>query len=232
MKKFFLIILLLAFVLCFGTTTISAQAESPNDLAFTLTSTQNVDDLSVKVTLTRNDGITSLSLRVEYDQRELELTGRTFAATLKDLEPVDSFSVKEDHYPYEVVYAGLENTTETGELFTLNFKVKEGAYNGKYAVRLIVEDISYYSSETGELLLNEKYDGEEGLKVAEAPYLVTTGVPAPTANGEDHTLVIVLGVIGGAAVLGGIAFAALSMNKKKQKKAPEKSGDEKNNQTK
>lgn len=218
MKRFLLLTLLIVFVVCFGMTTVMAAQAEANDVGFSMTSKLEGENLTVAVKLTRNDGIKALSLRVEYDQNEIELVNRTHAKTLESMDPIDSFSLQSPHYPYEVLYVGEgENCTATGDLFTLYFKVKEGAYNGKYPVKLYVEELSYRSAQTLSDELNAKYDGATGLKAAEATYVITNGVPAPRAEGKSYTLPIVLSSVGGAIVIAACVFAALSINKKKKK---------------
>ena len=230
MKK--VLFLILVFSLCFawvfaGTIGV-ASAEHINDVQIKLIESFDDEELTVVARLEANDGFTSLALRVEFDTKELSLESVKHADTWKDLDPTDNLenvqSGKSDSLL--LLYVGYgENTTETGELFTMKFRVKDGAVNGKKKVSLYITELAYKMAD-GYDTLNEKYSSEGasldhsrtgGVLSAEVEYFVSNGVPAESIEeAANPTLVIVLAVVGGIAVVAGIVLAAYFAFRKKE----------------
>ena len=230
MKKALLLIMIvsLCFACAFAGTVGVASAEPINDVEIKLIESYNGEELTIVARLEENDGFTSLALRVEFDTKNLTLESITHADTLKDLDPTDNVenvqSGKSDSIL--ILYVGYgENTEATGELFTLKFRVKDGAINGKHKVSLYVTELAY-KMQDGYDTLNEKYSSEHstleeartgGMMVAEAEYFINNGTPAESMEAEaNHTLVIVLAVLGSVAVVAGIVLAAYFAFRKKQ----------------
>ena len=229
MKRFLLsiIVFALAFV-CFVCPNVGTAHAEANDIKIELDSDYSGDELVVSAVVTSNDGVISLFMRVEYDESQLELVDRTYGNALSDLEPVDNFEGAETFsYPYRVIYAGTgTNVTDTGVLFTLRFKQKKTAVNGKHDVKLVVREVGYkVGNATSAVNYNPKYgaqlgDPEEGLTggvvVSEETYLVTDAAPAPEAEGSARTALVIGLAVGGGVVLVGIFVAVYFLYKKKQ----------------
>ena len=247
MKKLLLILLVFSLVLvgALTQTTGKAAAEQPNDVVIELEQSFSGDELTVIARMNENDGFVSMSLRVEFDKAAFTLESLAHADTLSDMEPTDNLtnvkSGKSDSL--YVLYVGYgENNTATGELFTMRFRVKEGATNGKHKVSLFVTELTYKQSGSQEVLFNEKYSEEGasleevrngGALASETEYTVQNGAPAPSFEEEGgRTLVIVLAVVGGALVLAGIVLAAYFAYRKKGDDPADGSIDEKNNNDK
>lgn len=234
MKRFFgLIVLctLLVAVLC-GTVTV-ASAEQ-NDVELNLDVTEQGEEIVAVVTLTRNDGVMDLYLRVEYDENALELTDRTFGSALSALSPQDNFEVNAYEPPYRVTYLdNVDNVTDTGRLFTLRFKIKSGARNGSHAIKLVVRQVGYFVGDSREPVYNEKYgapleitaDAEStktgGVVVAEKTVSTLSGDVSSIREGKateevKATKKLVIGLIaGGAAVIVIVMIVAYIVYRKK-----------------
>ena len=236
MKKVLLFILIVSAVFVLSVSmTGTALAEAANDIELALTSRTEGENCFVTVTLERNDGISGLRLRLEYDAA-LEVVDRTYGTALLSLDPLDlyggakePFSLEEAYEdgeqirPYRVVYLSEEaydheNCTDEGTLFTLKLRAKEGAANGKYTLSLYVDQLLYYD-EHGESTTNETYSSEEDPDfapplVGTTTYVVTNMAPAPEGKG-GNALIIGLSV-GGAVLFLGIAVAAYLLYRKKQ----------------
>ena len=186
MKRFLGILVLcvlLVTALC-GTATI-AFAEA-NDVKFDLTVKEDGEDVVALVTITENDGVVDLYLRVEYDTDALELTERTYGKALSSLGPQDNFEEGGYEYPYRVTYIGsVTNNTDTGHLLTLRFKVKKGAKNGEHSIKLIVRQVGY---RTGDLSVDTLYNPKYGepLEIGADPTSTTQGGVVV----EERTVVI------------------------------------------
>ena len=210
MKRLFGLLLLCAFLACAlcGVTTFAAAEE--NDVTFSFDLRQEKDEIVADVYLTKNDGIVTMTLRVEYDEDALELTDRSFSkSVLAALGPQDNFEEGEYEYPYRVLYSGLsENVTDTGLLLTLRFRVKNGAKNGDYGVQLVVRHVGYYAG-SSEIVSNAKYgvapNDEEvvegGLPVQEQFVTVSGGEIVAIHGPEGGRNALVIGLVVGGAVI-------------------------------
>ena len=221
MKRLFagLLLFVLTFALLVAPVGVAA-ADEGNDVAIAMTSALDGETLTVTATLTRNDGIASMVLRVEYDHTDLTMVKATHGPALEDLHHTDRFTLGEPEGDYYVVVYDSEsqNCDDTGVFLTLTFRVKDGAVNGEHAVDLYVAELTYMSGASN--LANEKYgsanastDVTGGVKMTTAKYVITNGVPAPQ---EKSTLLIVLAIVGAVVVAAGFVVAAYFVYKKKQ----------------
>ena len=163
MKRFFgSLLICVLLVACFGSVASVALAET-NDVTLTLdVSEEDNGEILAIVTLTKNDGVVDLYLRVEYDTDALELSDRTFGKALASLKPVDNFEDGGYEPPYRVEYLDFvtdsANVTDTGMLFTLRFKVNSGVKNGNYPVKLVVRQVGFRAGDKDvDIIYNQKY---------------------------------------------------------------------------
>jgi len=149
-KRFFVLLILCAMLSCLLVGGAVAQAEnalndSIHDIDCSLEVYQEGKDIVAVASIDNNPGIIDLYLRVEYDVNALELTAREFYKTLSALGPVDNFEEGSYEYPYRVIYVGSsQNETGEGDLFSLRFKLKEGAKNGNHEIKLVVRQVGYF----------------------------------------------------------------------------------------
>ena len=241
MKRLFgLMILIAILVAVIGSVSVPvALAEEQNDVVLSTKSSIKKDELTVVVSVDKNDGINILTLRVEYDQDSLELIGRTHHEALSSLSPKDNFDDEETpySYPYRSIYAGrLVNDTTVGKLFTLRFRVKDGAV-GEKKVSVVVREVGYMKAgKTDAPVYNTKYG--EAVSLAEPTAMLSGGVEATVATYEvsdkgevtvtseketepaieengNYALLITLALVGAVVVVGGIILVAYLVRKKK-----------------
>ena len=223
----------------------TAAAEHNNDVVIQLEQSFSGEELTVIARMTENEGFVSMSVRVEFDAPGMYLESVEHGAAFKHFDPTDNLeNVQTDKSNVLlVVYAGVgENDTSIGDLFTMRFRTKEGVANGKHKVSLFVTELSFVPAGGGDPLLNEKYSTEEspldhvktgGVVVAETEYFISNGTPAVSMEeGADHTVVIVLAVLGSVLVLAGIVLAAYFAYRKKGDDITDGLIDEKNNNCK
>ena len=215
MKKFLILFFIVAFVcaFAFGGATASAEVDR---VSAELTVAEEGEEILVTASLTKNEGVTALSLRVEYDENAFELLGSTFKSALSSLDPTDAFhdDALTYSYPYRAIYIGFGgNKTDTGELFVLRFRLKEGAVNGKKDFKLFIYDMAYYAG--SEVVTPAEFEGataSSGVKVAEDSFILTNGsIP----KGESKLPLIIGLSVGGAAILALLAAAAFTFYRKK-----------------
>ena len=175
MRRLFVWILLCAVLVAALCGTAAVAFAEQNDIKLDLDVTKEGNEVVAVVTVTENDGVVDLYLRVEYDEKALELVDREFGHALSSLGPVDNFEEGGYEYPYRVTYNGsVTNVDDTGRLLTLRFKVKDGAKDGAHSVKLVVRQVGYRMGDLSmEPVYNEKY-GE--------PLLITAD-PASTKEG-------------------------------------------------
>ena len=236
MKRFFGLLLLCAIlVAAFGSISTTAFAEQ-NDVKLELDVTKEGEDVVAVVTLTENDGVVDLFLRVEYDASVLELKERTFGNALAGLSPQDNFVDGEYEPPYRVEYLDFaENNTDTGRLFTLRFKVKEKAKNGNYDIKLIVRQVGARAGDSSlDPIYNPKYGDpleatEEasstatgGLTVAKKTVVIWGGevdeIRTP-AEKKGITPVAIGLIAGGSALFVGAVIVGYILYRKKTKQS-------------
>ncbi len=233
MKKLVVFTLLICLTLvCFAGVTATAFAEA-NDVEAALDLRVEGEEILATVSLVKNDGIVDLYLRVEYDTDALELLSRDFGKTLASLDPVDNFEEGKYEYPYRVIYAGSgSNNKETGALFFLRFKIKDGAA-GNHNVKLVVRQVGYLTSGSGaEPVYNTKYG--EPIDLMNASSAKTGGVtvsdktvaigisgevkvvetPAPEKEGKNELMIGL--IVGGVMIVVGAVIIAYIAYRKKQ----------------
>lgn len=237
MKKLLVFTLLICLTLCcFAGVTATAFAEE-NDVTATLDVKADGEELFATVSLTKNDGIVDLYLRVEYDTAALELVGRDFGKALAALDPVDNFEEGKYEYPYRVIYIGSgSNNNETGVLFFLRFKIKEGA-SGNHNVKLVVRQVGYLASgSSAETVYNTKYGAPidlmdassaniGGVTVSDKTVAIGAGgevkvvdtTPAPEKAGKNELMIGL--IVGGVMIVVGAVIIAYIAYRKKQNDA-------------
>jgi len=227
---------MLVAVLC-GTYSI-AFAEQ-NDVKLVLEEGEGADgEVVFSVSLKENDGVSDLYLRVEYDTDALELVGRNFGKALSSLDPTDNYGDDEaDRAAYEPPYLveyldySQKNVTETGYLFSLRFRVKEGAKNGNHSVKLVVRQVGYRTGDSSlDLIYNEQYgarvDAEDynslvtgGLVVAEKIVVVSGGevdsVVTPDEEKDGANELMIGLIVGGVMILVGAVVVAYIVYRRK-----------------
>ena len=236
MKKLFLTALLIAtLTIAFLLPTGVAFAAEENDVTIETDQSFSGNEMTVDARISRNDGFITLFLCVDFDSDVLTLTEVKHSSAYSSMLYLDNTQSVQSGKATTLMfgYAGEgENNTELSSLFTLRFRVKEGATNGKHKVTLSVAEVGYKpAGADSDVKYNAKYgsDGVSleklnekssvGVVVAEEEYLINNGVPAPEAEGSSRTLVIVLCVIGGIVIVAGAILAAYFINKKKQKQS-------------
>lgn len=225
MKKITLFVLIFA-VCCacvFAGSFATAFAAQSDDVKIELRESVSSEELTVTARLTENKGFVSGIFRIDYDNAGLTLESVAYAETCKDLDPFDNLEkVKAGEAEHLFVfYAGEGNySTETGDLFTMTFRVKDGVLNGKHKVSLYITELFKTSSP------DEQFDGQDetlgtattgGVLAAETEYFIENGVPAPADPEANYTLVIVLATVGGLLVVAGIVVLAYFGYRKKRK---------------
>ena len=225
MKRYvlFLSICTLIFVCAFAGVFATAFAAESDDVKIELRESVSGEELTVTARLTENKGFVSGIFRIDYDNAGLTLESVAYTETCKALDPFDNLeTIKAGETDrLFVFYAGEGSySTETGDLFTMTFRVKDGAINGKHKVSLYITELFKTSDP------DEKFDGQEetlgtattgGVLAAETEYFIENGVPAPADPEADHTLVIVLATVGGLLVVAGIIVLAYFGYRKKGK---------------
>lgn len=234
MKRLFLLLIIsaiLAASFC-GAATV-AYAEQ-NDVAFDFDVTKTEEEITAVVTLTENDGIVDLYLRVEYDTDALVLVDRELSNNvLAKLRPVDNFEEGAYEYPYRVSFVeNVANVDDTGRLLTLHFKVKEGAKKGEYPIKLVVRQVGYLVDDSDpDPIYNTKYGdpiefgvdptaGTTGGVVVAAKKVAISGgkvasVTAPEEKDGKTALVIGLSVGGAVLFVAALATAYIIYRRKK-----------------
>ncbi len=220
MKRVALLLLITALV-CFLSIAFPALAQAEgHDVQAKLTVNVETEFVFVTASLTKNDGVTALGLRVEYDEETFELVESEFKTALSSLDPTDAFhdEALTYEYPYRISYIGYgENRTDVGDLFTLKFRVRNDAVNGKKKFSLYVYDMSYYDGAS--LVTPSEFEGEGGAdpsggkKLAEDSYVLSNGI-FPSTKGN---VPLIVGMsVGGGAILVLLAAAAVVTIKKKR----------------
>lgn len=133
----------------------TAFALSNDNAVIRMSGKINNGGISVDVNLLKNDGISAMNLELVYDDTTFTFVGVEKGSALGSLQYLTSntgtekgFSIK----PFKFDYSGDDNDYSTGNLFTLLFKVKTDAKDGKHVITLKYNrnsDINYI--EDGEL---------------------------------------------------------------------------------
>ena len=134
MKKFFLASVLLMAVLCVAVLGASADGSgtaTPLTLSVSSPSAMAGDTVQVTVSVTGNPGFNAIKLYAGYDTSALALVGVTDGGLFAGLfQPGEKLTTQ----PFPLYWAGTGNTTGTGVLVTLTFRVLETATPGSTAV--------------------------------------------------------------------------------------------------
>ncbi|MBP5405297.1 MAG: hypothetical protein J6Y74_05080 [Clostridia bacterium] len=229
MRKFAMIFLifLLTVTLLGGVASFASAEEEHHDVKVELKKTERDGKLYVTASMTENDGINGLYLRVEFDTSSLTLVNRTFGKAGEALDPIDQFDDPVDpsvfDYPYTATFASIadvKNRDVTGALFTLEFDLKEGAADGEYEVSLYVCEVWYLSS-SNTSVKNPKYQSsdlyrEGGVKASAVTYEVK-GEKVITEESKKNKSVIVGVAVGGSAAIVIALAVAYVVYKKKRK---------------
>ena len=241
MKRFFGLLLILSIAVAALCGAVTVAFAEQNDVTLDLDVQKQGDEVVAVVSITENDGIVDLYLRVEYDTEALELVDSAFGSALASLGPVDNFEEGGYEYPYRVIYVGNKNSTDTGKLLTLTFKIKSGAPDGDHDIKLVVRQVGALpGSSSVEPVYNTKYGaplelGSKNVAATKQGGVVVAEKSVVTSGGEVEKIEdvddveekglapLVIGLIAGGAVV----FAALAVGayflyrKKKAKKASE-----------
>ena len=208
----------------FSSVSAFASAEGAHDVEIDVTQSTHGNELDLTVSLTRNDGIVALVLRIDYDDKALTYKSLTYGSALASCFPGEGglydpiLDIGAFSSPCIANYAtgAGKNDSSTGRLFTLTFEKDANVATPRISVTIC--DLAYKNAE-GKTQVSEKYG-------AQMPYttggvtIMEAGDPAVVPDPEEsgtRTLVIVLACVGGAAVLGGGAAAYLLYRKKNDK---------------
>ena len=201
-------------VALFSGVCVTAHAEEAHDVTVDTALDARGNEIDLTVSLSRNDGLVALVLRVEYDAEALTLKAHSFGSALNDFELKSVGTLS----PCIVQFAtGTgKNDASTGRLVTLTFE-KKAANVADPRIAVYVCDLAY--KEGGVTVENAKYNGSMPYTTG-GVVIMEAGSPAVIADPEEsgtRTLVIVLACVGGAAILGGGAAAYLLYRKRNKK---------------
>ena len=237
MKRFLVLLLILTITVAALCGTVAVASAAQNDVVISLDVTKEGDEVVATAYLEQNDGVVDLYLRVEYDTDSLELKERKFGTALSSLGPVDNFEEGGYEYPYRVTYTGNgTNSLDTGTLFTLRFRVKEGAKDGDSRISLVVRQVGYLAGDlTPDPIYNAKYgepleisDVEStkqgGITVSVGKVVIAKGtVTKVTSPGEpesDGSKGLMIGlIVAGVVILVGAVTAAFLVNRRKRQRS-------------
>ncbi len=117
--------------------TIGASAANSVEIAVGSATAKAGDEVQINVEMPKNEGIIAAALEVEYDRTALELVKSKDGGLISG--PVFP---KAENDPYILLWnsGDAEDSTATGTLATLTFKVKSTAAAGDYAIALSIMD--------------------------------------------------------------------------------------------
>lgn len=101
------------------------------------------DTIVLTVSMENNPGLAGWLIDVEWDTSALELTAQAGGTAFAGVGSL-SFNKVENQSPSNALWYEFisgNNYTDNGVLFTMTFKVKEGAANGDYNIRLYCSDM-------------------------------------------------------------------------------------------
>lgn len=142
-SKFFAAVCTLCLTASLGAVT--AGAAGSGKVSVSSGTAERGGTVSVSVNMAENPGISEMKLRLHYDSSALTLeavsTGTVFES--KELTPSQNLSKN----PYVIVCSSGDminklNNLKTGNIITMNFKVKENAEYKSYAVTADVDAIN------------------------------------------------------------------------------------------
>ena len=210
MKKFLVLVLMICLVLAMPIANSSlvsvSAAQDKNTVILVEAAKQEKDkkEIKINVNVKENSGIHSMVLGIDYNNTALSLTNVEYGSALASLDEKIA-SATYDTYPYKISFVGPSdyNDYSTGKLMTLTFKVKEGAVDGDYTIKLSYEkdkDIVYVEGNafpTKNIITNSVKITLKGSEVEKIS----------TEKLGDNNLTLTWGLIGGA--IGIVVIAAV-----------------------
>lgn len=127
-----------------------AMTENDGAMVVSRVTARPGNNVDVTVELTKNPGIISMKLKVNYDESVMTLKTVTDAGILGSATHSNKYSS-----PYTLTWANdtaTENITATGVIVTLSFEVKQGALEGEYPVSVT------YNTTTDDDIINFDLD--------------------------------------------------------------------------
>ena len=130
MKRIFTLFLIIILVVAMVP---SIGASAKNAVEFTVGNATGApgQEVTVKVSITQNPGITSAQVLVAYDAKVLEaknINGLSLEGTKTAVGPIDA-------NPLSMIWCNaLNDITETGDIATITFKIKDNAVAGDYVL--------------------------------------------------------------------------------------------------
>ncbi len=119
------------------------------------------EEVTVKLVMENNPGITALRLSIDFDENVLEMTDFRFGEALSSMNKGTS---EKYGSPYSFsMYSASADLEDCGTLAVIKFKVKENAENGEYPVNITYDkddifnlngDSVSFDVETGAVMLN------------------------------------------------------------------------------
>ncbi|MBO5701272.1 MAG: hypothetical protein J6S71_02425 [Clostridia bacterium] len=98
--------------------------------------------VELSVSIANNTGFGGISINVNFDKNVLEFVGAEckLAGGYSEITPV---ATANSAASVNLAYVGIANVSANGELFTVSFKIKEGAALGDSALTLVFDDASF-----------------------------------------------------------------------------------------
>ena len=123
--------------LCGYTREVRPVDENDPQLVIESTKTAPGKEVAVAVDLSKNPGLAYLKLELNYDDAALELVSATNAQLL-----LGTYTTSKtiDTKPYVLQWMGADDSTGSGEIAVLIFRVKDNAEDGDYTVSLNVSE--------------------------------------------------------------------------------------------
>lgn len=195
----------------------TAFALSNDNAVIRMSGKINNGGISVDVNLIKNDGISAMNLELVYDDTALTLVGAERGTALNTLQYLTTNTETEQGYsikPFKFDYSGDDNDYSTGKLFTLSFKVKDGAKDGKYVVTLKYKrnsDVNYI--ENGELKTrNLSVDSVEIKTEGSMPAEIAT-----VSETDEQSLNLPLIIISAGFAAAGVSVAVFLFLRKRKR---------------
>lgn len=130
--------LLILLVLLVSLLALPVQAAGSGTIAMGSASGKQGETVTLKVTMPKNPGLMTMSIKVSFDTNVLQLTKVADAGLLKGSALNSSYSS-----PYKITwvdYSSSTNNTKTGTIATFTFKIKDSAPVGDTKVTLSFEN--------------------------------------------------------------------------------------------
>ncbi|MBE5763812.1 MAG: hypothetical protein E7338_06315 [Clostridiales bacterium] len=184
-----------------------------------LSPTVSDKEVTIQANLSKNTGLSGLTLEIEYDSSAMTLTNVEKGSALSSLDYITTNTKTDKGYailPFKLNWSGDANDSTTGKLITMHFAIKDGAKDGNYNVTLKAEKdkaVTYLDSDG----LHTKSILISGVDVV----ISDDGISATTQNADNGqksinvALVVSLSVVGGVLLAGGIALVIIEKKKSK-----------------